>query len=417
MPISADRNVFVLDQNAIVPSTNNRRLIDIDLAFNGHSTQHSTHSLHPYVAAINPPLVRTLIETYIPANSRILDPYCGGGGVLVESMILNRDCAGYDINPLAVMVARAKTTWLEKNKIQDEYIRVRNRFKQLQGNVQPYVSEAALFWFFPETSLELAALGCAINEIEDEKIKNLFQVILSYTARSVMLTYRGEVRLRKLTGKDIEKFTPNVMNVFDKKSKDAIVEVPYIPKGIRAEVQLTSILNMPAGGEEFNSIICSPPYADDKNGVGYFQFSRYLLEWTGMTPETINSYKRQFLGGEKEGKTLPPSSTLRVSAEKMNSKKPGKFSELAAFYADYYQSLAEMKRVVTDWIIIVTGNRVLGRTVFDNAYITIEMFETLGGVELEDYYSRVITKKRIPNLGSDGGGINKEHILIFRKKK
>lgn len=415
MPISSDREVFIFIPGLIVPKTKKRLLKDVDLNFNGYSTQHSTHSLHPYVAAINPPLARQLIETYVPDSGKVLDPYCGGGGVLVESMLLGRECAGFDINPLAVMVAKAKTTRLEKDEIEKEYIRVKNRFYELRGKVQPYVSEAALFWFNANTALELAALGCAINEIKNEKAKNLFHVILSYTARSVMLTYRGEVRLRKLVGKDLEKFSPDVMNSFEKKCREALIEVPLIPEQPSVNVQLASVLKMSAQDGEFHSIICSPPYADDKNGVGYFQFSRYLLEWIGMTPEAINSYKRQFLGGDQDGKILPPSSTLHILAGKMNDKKPGKFGELAAFYADYYESLAEMKRVVTDWIIIVIGNRVLGRTMFDNAHITIELFEAVGGVKLIDYYSREITKKRIPNLGSDGGGINTEHILIFKK--
>jgi site-specific DNA-methyltransferase (cytosine-N4-specific) len=415
LPISSDREVFVFTPGLIVPKTKRRLLKDVDLNFNGYSTQHSTHSLHPYVAAINPPLARQLIDTYVPENGKVLDPYCGGGGVLVESMLLGRECSGFDINPLAVMIAKAKTTRLEKAEIEKEYVRIGNRFHESRGRVQPYVSETALFWFNADTALDLAALGLAINEIENDKIKNLFQVILSYTARSVMLTYRGEVRLRKLVGKDLEKFSPNVISSFDKKYREALIEVPLIPEQPSVMIHHASVLNMPARDGEFHSVVCSPPYADDKNGVGYFQFSRYLLEWIGMTPEIINSYKRQFLGGDQDDKTLPPSSTLHILAGKMNDKKPGKFRELASFYADYYESLAEMKRVVTDWIIIVIGNRVLGRTNFDNAHITIELFEAVGGVKLIDYYSREITKKRIPNLGSDGGGINTEHILIFKK--
>ena len=37
-----------------------------DLNFNGVETQHATHSIHPYVAAINPPLAASLINHYVP---------------------------------------------------------------------------------------------------------------------------------------------------------------------------------------------------------------------------------------------------------------------------------------------------------------------------------------------------------------
>ena len=93
---------------------------------------------------------------------------------------------------------------------------------------------------------------------------------------------------------------------------------------------------------------------------------------------------------------------------------PAFYKEAVAFYADYYKVLSEMKRVVSDWIIIVIGNRVLSRTLFDNASITTELFQSLG-VSLYDYYKRENNKKRIPNLGGDGGGTNVEYILIFKK--
>lgn len=415
MPISKDREVYVYSPGEIVPQVINRPLLNVDLNFNGNSTQHSTHSIHPYVAAINPPLAKKLIETYVPEGRNVLDPYCGGGGVLVESLLLGRNCAGFDINPLAVMISKAKTTRIDRVDIEKEYQRITNRFNELLGNTQPVVSEAALFWYKPESAIELAALSYAVGECKDEELKNLFRVILSYTARSVMLTYRGEVRLRKLVGKDLEKFKPNVIGNFKSKYGEVVREVPSIPGNSKARVELADILRMPVKSGEYHSIICSPPYADDTNGVGYFQFSRYMLEWTGMTPNEINSYKRLFLGGEKDGKNIPPSDTLHISAHQMASKKPEKCKELSAFYSDYYHSLIEMKRAVTDWIIIVIGNRVLGRTLFNNAHITIELFKEIGGVNLIDYYSREITKKRIPNLGTDGGGINIEHILIFKK--
>ena len=415
MPISLDRDVHSYSPGDIIPKTEKRLLENVDLNFNGDSTQHATHSLHPYVAAINPPLARKLIDTYVPAKGKVLDPFCGGGGVLIESLLSGRDCAGFDINPLAIMIAKAKTTWIDFLRIKGEYLRIQCRAKEVFGEAKPLVSDAALFWYKPENAIELAALSLAVSECQEEDLKNLFSVIFSYTARSVMLTYRGEVRLRKLTGKDYDKFSPNSFSIFENKYLEVLRDVPELPKKNIARVELANILKLPLENNSYHSVICSPPYADDTNGVGYFQFSKYMLEWLGMAPDTIMDHKRQFLGGEKNGKTLPPSATLYISGANLLEKKPELYKDLVAFYSDYVQGLSEMKRTITNWIIIIIGNRVLGRTVFDNANITIELFGAIGGVHLHDYYQRVITKKRMPNLGSDGGGINVEHILIFKK--
>jgi hypothetical protein len=107
--------------------------------------------------------------------------------------------------------------------------------------------------------------------------------------------------------------------------------------------------------------------------------------------------------------------TLYTAVSNVKKRSQKHYKDAVAFYADYYQALIEMKRVVSNWIIIVIGNRILSRTLFDNANITLELFDTIGGVKFVDYYSRTIRKKRIPNLGGDGGGTNIEHILVFKK--
>lgn len=415
MPLSAERNIYVYTPGEIVPTTKKRRLEGVDLDFGGASTQHATHALHPYVAAINPPLARRLIDTYVSDQGSVLDPFCGGGGVLVESILSGRRCAGFDINPLASLITKAKTTWIERSRIEAEYSRILAMGKELVGKVRPKVSRFARYWFKTETLPELAALSYAVSKCQEEDIKNLFLVILSATVRSVMLTYRGEVRLRKLQDDDLQKFNPNTFEAFYNHYTIALEQVPNLPKGYVATVGLENARNLPVDDAEYNSIICSPPYADDTNGVGYFQFSRYMLEWLNMSRSNINTYKREFLGEIKADKSIPPSMTLHTAASRVAERSQKHYKEAVAFYADYYEALVEMRRVVRDWIIIAIGNRVLARTLFDNANITLELFQTIDGVEFADYYSRTIRKKRIPNLGADGGGINIEHILIFKK--
>jgi hypothetical protein len=49
----------------------------------------------------------------------VMDPFCGGGTVLVEALAGRRSALGTDINPLAVFIARAKTTILSQNDISE----------------------------------------------------------------------------------------------------------------------------------------------------------------------------------------------------------------------------------------------------------------------------------------------------------
>ncbi len=85
-----------------------------------------------------------------------------------------------------------------------------------------------------------------------------------------------------------------------------------------------------------------------------------------------------------------------------------------SFYHDYYEAIKRITSVVQKRIIIVIGDRVLSRTQINNGHITTEMLAELG-FGLEHYYTRELRKKRIANLGGDGGGTSVEHILVYQR--
>jgi hypothetical protein len=77
-----------------------------------------THPLHSYPARLHPATARVLVELVAGGGrtaSRgrggpvLLDPFCGSGTTLVEMRAAGLRAIGVDLNPLAVLVARAKT--------------------------------------------------------------------------------------------------------------------------------------------------------------------------------------------------------------------------------------------------------------------------------------------------------------------
>ena len=70
-----------------------------------------THPFHSYPARLHPATARLLVELVAvgAGEAPIVDPFCGSGTSLVEARAAGQRAIGVDLNPLAVLVARAKT--------------------------------------------------------------------------------------------------------------------------------------------------------------------------------------------------------------------------------------------------------------------------------------------------------------------
>jgi tRNA G10 N-methylase Trm11 len=74
--------------------------------------KYGVHHLYPYKGAMHPGLARRMIELAKPdQRDMILDPFCGSGTILVESVMAGLDAVGIDLLPLAVVASRVKTNF------------------------------------------------------------------------------------------------------------------------------------------------------------------------------------------------------------------------------------------------------------------------------------------------------------------
>ncbi|MEY4424144.1 MAG: hypothetical protein RLZZ258_1247 [Actinomycetota bacterium] len=63
------------------------------------------HSIHPYPCKFPSSIVREHLEE---SGLTVLDPFCGSGTTLLESAMLGNSVVGIDVNPIAVLISRAK---------------------------------------------------------------------------------------------------------------------------------------------------------------------------------------------------------------------------------------------------------------------------------------------------------------------
>lgn len=387
-----------------------------DFQFRDMSTKYSTHGMHPYVAAMVPALAKKMIQETKPTS--LLDPFCGGGAVCVEGILAEIPTAGLDINHLSLVLTNAKTTHLDICSIMEQYYSLMEtaRTQTYLHDDYEYKKFMIHYWFKEDVIERLGRLAYAVNTIQDMKLRMFFQCVLSGTVRDCSLTYRNEIRLHKIRPADYNKFNPDVMSIFEKRTVSAANAVSLLPVGASADIRHGDILNMPFENGQFTTIITSPPYGDERNGVPYTQFAKNMLYWLGTKKASVDKHKRQTLGwiDKSTDKHLPQTPTLRSLDQSMTNSRSRR--DLAAFYHDYDLALGEMARVASDTIVIVIGNRVLNNLVIDNSKITTEMFE-LHGLRLVKHYQRDLPSKRIPKFGRsptvNGGCIDREDILFY----
>src|SRR6185436_8380336 len=66
-------------------------------------------SIHPYPAMIADELAMHLAKRYVSGGDTVLDPFCGTGRTLLAAETAGAaELAGVDVNPLAMLIARAK---------------------------------------------------------------------------------------------------------------------------------------------------------------------------------------------------------------------------------------------------------------------------------------------------------------------
>jgi len=199
------------------------RKIDYSWDYRGEKTKSHTHGIHTYPAMFIPQVGRRLLETYSKEGDTICDIFCGSGSALVESKLIGRNAYGIDLNPLAIFLAKAKTTPINPQKLTKTYMALLDRVEKIKDSeIKKPNFKNIDFWFKESVIVKLAKLKKAIREIKDEKIQNFLMVAFSETVRYASNAKNGEFKLVRVKGDKLEKHTPDVTAIFRKHAEKNI---------------------------------------------------------------------------------------------------------------------------------------------------------------------------------------------------
>ena len=290
-----------------------------------------THGLHTYPARLHPAMARQLTVALVearaaaaPGQATILDPFCGAGTVLVEARRAGARAVGVDANPLAILIARAKT-WTTPMVRRAALRRVGRDLSAAAWNegkaarradyeatplrapsgMDPVARSRALEgWFAPHVRRELEFLATGIDDLrlEDPDLADVLTAVLSSilykvsrrasdTDPSRVQRSVGRGAAARLFGERVELLCKGLAEL-TRASKAPIPEVH------RADARHLDQAGIEPGSVDI--VITSPPYAGTYDYVEQHQLRLDFLAMPASRFHAAEIGSREQFTGEPE---------------------------------------------------------------------------------------------------------------------
>jgi hypothetical protein len=386
-------------------------------------------NLHKYPATMLPQIGIEIFRELNIKSGKLLDPYCGSGSSFASGLECGlTEMHGFDINPLAVLISKARFTKISVNKIIETKRELRNNIyeflkdeKNINTLKQPQITNID-FWFSREVVDNLIVIKHYIEQIQGEDVRRFFLIPFSETVRECSYTRNNEFKLFRMKSEDLLQFNPDAIGVYLKKLEDAIFLYSnfYFPKlddKVNVNVQYSTFQPK---DEYFDVVLTSPPYGDSRTTVAYGQFSTLSNEWLGI--DYARKIDGMLMGGVKPKQNIENGIIADYISE-INKVDNKRALDVSAFYNDLDSSIQRVAKSVrkSGKSIYVVGNRTVKNVQLPTDQFIAEKFEQNGFKHLTTY-KRSLSNKSMPSKNSPTNKAGKtvntmlwEYVVICEK--
>jgi DNA modification methylase len=389
-----------------------------------------THNFFKYPCKFIPEIPRWAINTYLTNknNAIILDPFAGSGTTLLEASLQNISSFGTEIDQVAKLVIKVKTTKLQKEQITNIKTITKKIINKINSNT---IKETEILlpdinnlnhWFTDDVLKHLGYIYYSIQKISDKDIKDFMLVAMASIIKKV--SNADDISPKPYVSNKIKKTIPSVSKLYEDTINRFIEAINQLQNIDMGKVELGGdATHIPLKDNSIDLAVTSPPYI---NAFDYVRTMRLENLWLHLTNENdLLQSKKKYIGTEsfcskdeeKDLEILNDSELLNQYYSKIFDIDKKRALVVKKFFEEMKKNLQEVYRVLKkdSKYIIVIGNCCIRKVDIDSWKVLEDLSRVIGftyinhiSYEIQNPYIR------IPRKGQ-GGKIAIDHILIIQK--
>ena len=417
-------------------------------SFRGNSRRQHGHAFLQYPAMMVPQAAHAILKKACAVHPEIEwvgDPFAGSGTVLTESMDRGLSFFGKDINPLAILLCRAKSGPFFPEALAEKLRQVSERMGADHNETIAAGFPGLDKWFRQDVQLALSQIKRAILKEDAAWARRFFWIGLAETVRltsnsrtstfKLHIRPKREIRTRKLNPITIfqKVIGRNIQHLRDQadhlRTSDLLRRGHYTGT---IDVRLADSRYRQRGERQCDIILTSPPYGDNATTVPYGQYSYLPLRWIELTdiddavdPDCLRStleIDSRSLGGSKriEGtirdELCDCSPALCRYLERLTDQPPDRAKRVIAFFRDLNACLTPVLKILRRGGLMVwtLGNRKVGGKRVPLDKVLRELLAAHKATLLVSLKRR-ISSKRMARKNNVAETMSAERILVMRK--
>lgn len=386
-----------------------------------------THGMFKYPCKFIPEIPRWGINAFLPEKRGVIfDPFSGSGTTLLEANVNGIDAYGTEIDDIAKLIIKVKTTVLDSRQIEcleQEYSRIMKIILQDDAvSFYPDISNLE-HWFSEDTINELGRMKVYIDNIDDVDVRDFFKLCMVSIIKRV--SKADDTSPKPYVSNKIIKVPPTVEKEFTsvfRRYKQMLAELLEVQRMGKTNLIEGDALDFSVPAE-IDLAVTSPPYI---NAFDYARTMRLENLWMAtLTEEELREKKSQYVGTEKismkkeksDFSIFEKSSLLKRYYYQIMEQDEKRALIVKKFFEDMEVNLCSVydQMNIGGKYIIVIGNSTI-RKVNVESWKVIEQIANGLDFKTVQYFNYIIQNPyiRIPRKGM-GGKIGKDYVLVLEK--